>query len=183
MHELDSSADFDATGDREFFAAVPTRPAVFIVEPRAELTGAQPYLLRTANLRRRLTRLLGPPEPGSKRLNLREFAARVRYRVVGSPFELSFLHWQHARAIWPAAYRANGCGCVRRLCLRLASRTLILAVTPRDASVRADFISVRFTRAARRMFLPPDSSTCSRFAAARSKFAAIRLIRAACTRK
>jgi excinuclease ABC subunit C len=105
MHELDSSADFDATRDCEFFAAVPARPAVFIVEPRAELTGAQPYLLRTANLRQRLTRLLGPPESGSKRLNLREFAARVRYRVVGSPFELSFLHWERARAIWPAAYR------------------------------------------------------------------------------
>ncbi len=105
MQELDSSADFDVTRDREFFTAIPARAAVFIVEPRAELTGAQPYLLRTANLRQRLARLLGPPEPGSKRLNLREFAARVRYRVVGSPFELSFLHWQHAREMWPAAYR------------------------------------------------------------------------------
>jgi excinuclease ABC subunit C len=105
MQELDSSADFDIARDREFFAAVPALPAVFVVEPRAELAGAQPYLLRTANLRQRLARLLGPPEPASKRLNLREFAARVRYRVVGSPFELSFLHWQHARALWPAAYR------------------------------------------------------------------------------
>jgi excinuclease UvrABC nuclease subunit len=25
--------------------------------------------------------------------------------VVGSPFELSFLHWQHARRLWPAGYR------------------------------------------------------------------------------
>jgi excinuclease ABC subunit C len=105
MQELDSSTDFDATRDREFFAAVPERPAVFAVEPRAELTGAQPYLLRTANLRQRLARLLGPPEPASKRLNLRAFTARVRYRVVGSPFELSFLHWQHTRALWPGAYR------------------------------------------------------------------------------
>src|SRR5712664_703905 len=105
MQELDSSADFDATRDREFFAALPARPAVFVIDPRAELTGAQPYLLRTANLRQRLARLLSPPEPASKRLNLREFAARVRYRIAGSPFELSFLHWQHARALWPAAYR------------------------------------------------------------------------------
>jgi excinuclease ABC subunit C len=78
---------------------------VFAVEPRAELTGAQPYLLRTANLRQRLARLLGPPEPASKRLNLREFAAGVRYRVVGSPFELSFLHLQHARRLWPSELR------------------------------------------------------------------------------
>src|SRR5260221_2370642 len=105
MQGLDSSADFDVTRDLEFLTAIPARAAVFIVEPRSELTGAQPYLLRTANLRQRLVRLLGPPEPGSKRLNLREFAARVRYRVVGSPFELSFLHWQHARRIWPAGYR------------------------------------------------------------------------------
>jgi excinuclease ABC subunit C len=105
MQELDSTAEFDATREREFFAALPARPAVFAVEPRAELAGAEPYLLRTANLRQRLARLLGPPEPATKRLNLREFAARVRYRVVGSPFELSFLHWQHARELWPAAYR------------------------------------------------------------------------------
>ena len=105
MQELDSRAEFDAAQDREFFAALPARPAVFAVEPREELTGAKTYLLRSANLRQRLLRLLGPPEPGSKRLNLREFAARVRYRVVGSPFELSFLHWQHARRMWPAEYR------------------------------------------------------------------------------
>jgi len=105
MQELDSVAEFDATYDREFFATVPTRPAVFSVEPRAELIGAKPYMLRSANLRQRLARLLGPPDAASKRLNLREFAARVRYHVVGSPFELGFLHWQYARRLWPAAYR------------------------------------------------------------------------------
>jgi len=105
MQELDSSAEFIAASDGEFFAAIPTRPAVFVVEPRGELTEAKPFLLRTASLRQRLTRLLGPPDPASKRLNLRAFAGRVRYRVVGSPFELSFVHWQHARRLWPAAYR------------------------------------------------------------------------------
>jgi excinuclease ABC subunit C len=105
MQELDSVAEFDPIYDREFFAALPVRPAVFSVEPCAELTGAKPYLLRSANLRQRLVRLLGPPDAASKRLNLREFAARVSYRVVGSPFELGFLHWQYARRVWPAAYR------------------------------------------------------------------------------
>jgi len=105
MQELDSTTDFDAARDGELFAGVPTRPAVFAIEPRAGLIGAKPYMLRTANLRQRLARLLGPPDPASKRLNLREFAARVRYRVVGSPFELSFLHWQHARRLWPGSYR------------------------------------------------------------------------------
>ncbi len=105
MQELDSIADFDAARDADFFAGIPARPAVFAVEAREEIIGAKPYLLRTANLRQRLTRLLGPPDSTSKRLNLREFTGSVRYHVVGSPFELSFLHWQHARRLWPAAYR------------------------------------------------------------------------------
>ena len=105
MQELDSAADFNPAQYADFFASIPARPAVFAVEPRAELAGAEPYLLRTANLRERLGRLLGSPEPASRRLNLREFAACVRYRVVGSAFELSFLHWQHAKRQWPAHYR------------------------------------------------------------------------------
>jgi excinuclease ABC subunit C len=105
MLELDSIAEFSSARDAECFAAVPARPAVFLVEPREELAGAKPYLLRTANLRERLKRLLGLPEPASKRLNLREFAARVRYRIAASPFELNLLHWQQARQLWPANYR------------------------------------------------------------------------------
>ncbi len=105
MLNLDSSAEFDPARDAECFAAVPARPAVFVIEPREELAGAKQFLLRTANLRERLKRLLGPPEPSSKRLNLREFAARIRYRVAASPFELNFLHWQHARRLWPGNYR------------------------------------------------------------------------------
>jgi len=105
MQELDSTLEFDPAHDEEFFASVPAKPAVFAIEPRTELVDAKPYLLRSANLRQRLARLLGPPDPASKRLNLREFAAGVRYRVVGSPFELSFLHWQHARRLWPGSYR------------------------------------------------------------------------------
>jgi excinuclease UvrABC nuclease subunit len=105
MQELNSNAEFIPADDSEFFAALPPLPAVFVVEPHEKLSGAKPFLLRTANLRQRLTNLLGPPDPASKRLNLREIAGRVRYRVAGSPFELSFLHWQHARRLWPTAYR------------------------------------------------------------------------------
>jgi excinuclease ABC subunit C len=105
MQELGSTVEFDPAHTGEFLAAVPALPAVFAIEPRAELVGAKPYLLRTANLRQRLSRLLGPPDPATKRLNLRDFAARVSYRVVGSPFELSFLHLQHARRMWPSGYR------------------------------------------------------------------------------
>jgi excinuclease UvrABC nuclease subunit len=105
MQELDSTLEFNLAHDEEFFASVPAKPAVFEIEPRAEFVGAKPYLLRTANLRQRLTRLLGPPDPTSKRLNLREFAGGIRYRVAGSAFELAFLHWQQARHTWPSSYR------------------------------------------------------------------------------
>ena len=105
MQELNSSAEFTPADESDFFASVPSNPAVFVVEPRVELGDAKPFLLRTANLRQRLMRLLGPPDPASKRLNLRDIAGRVRYRTVGSPFELSFVHWQHARRLWPASYR------------------------------------------------------------------------------
>ena len=105
MQEFNSTLEFNAAHDEDFFASIPAKPAVFSIEPRAGLVDAKPYLLRTANLRQRLTRLLGPPDSTSKRLNLREFAGAVRYRVVGSALELSFLHWQHARHLWPTSYR------------------------------------------------------------------------------
>jgi excinuclease ABC subunit C len=107
MLELDCGREFDAAHAEEFFAAVPPRAGVCRVEPRAELAGAQPYLLRTADLRRRLTRLLGPPDPAARRLNLRAFAARVRWRVTGSNFEQAFLLWQHLRELHPRQYRAR----------------------------------------------------------------------------
>ena len=52
---------------------------------------AQPYIARTANLRRRLVRLLSPPETQSKRLNLRNRVGRVEYTVTGSEFESTLL--------------------------------------------------------------------------------------------
>ena len=89
----------------EFLAALPARPAVVRIEPRPELAAARPLLLRTADLRRRLRLLLGPPDPSSKRVNLREYAAGIRFRVAGSKFEQSLVHWQHARLLWPRGYR------------------------------------------------------------------------------
>ncbi len=66
---------------------------------------AQPYLARTADLRRAAERLLRPPEGPSKRLNLRDVAARIRYRVTGSKFEQALALYQHARAFFPRRYR------------------------------------------------------------------------------
>ena len=103
MLELDFSLAFDAATDAEFFAALPSKPAVCLVELND--SNAEPLLIRTQDLRRRLQRLLGPPDPTSKRLNLRALARGVRYRPVGSTFEQSLTYYQHAKKLFPQRYR------------------------------------------------------------------------------
>jgi excinuclease ABC subunit C len=102
--ELDCGLEFDAAADADFFAALPPRPAVFRIEMHAP--EARPFLGRTADLRRRLRSLLETPEALTKRLNLRELAARVRYRMTGSPFEQALTIYQHALVAYPQRYRA-----------------------------------------------------------------------------
>ena len=103
MLELDSSLAFDAAHDEEFFSALPSKPAVCLVELNDP--NAEPLLIRTQDLRRRLQRLLGPRDPASKRLNLRGLASGVRYRAVGSTFEQSLTYYQHAKKLFPQRYR------------------------------------------------------------------------------
>jgi excinuclease ABC subunit C len=101
--DLDFSLTFEVAADEVFFSALPSKPAVCLVElidPNAE-----PLLIRTQDLRRRLQRLLGPPDPTSKRLNLRGLACGVRYRPVGSSFEQSLTYYQHAKKLFPQRYR------------------------------------------------------------------------------
>jgi excinuclease UvrABC nuclease subunit len=100
---LDCGQEFDIAREDDFFSALPPRPTVFVIEPKQE--GGQVFLSRTADLRRRLERLLRPPDPSSKRLNLRAVAARVRYRLTGSPFEQALILYDHAHALHPRRYR------------------------------------------------------------------------------
>jgi len=103
MIELDSALDFFAEFDADFFAALPARPGIFLLEMHE--SGAQPYLARTADIRRAAERLLSEPETLSKALNLREVTRRIRYRVTGSKFEQSFAYYENARAYFPRRYR------------------------------------------------------------------------------
>lgn len=104
MLELDCGLEFDAArADEVFFPALPARAAVCLIEPREE--NAEPLLIRTQNLQRRLQRLLGPSDPASKRLNLRDFARGIRYRPTGSPFEQTLAYYQHAKQLFPKRYR------------------------------------------------------------------------------
>jgi excinuclease ABC subunit C len=112
MMELDCGAEFDPARDNEFFAALPAAPAVVRIEPRAEMASARPYLIRTADLRARLMRLLGKRDlesdpTAARRLDLRQFASGVRYRLTGSPLEQSFVLWQNARRADPRGYHAR----------------------------------------------------------------------------
>lgn len=103
MLELDVFLPFESGGDEEFFAALPSRPAVCLVKIKD--AHAEPLLIRTQDLRRRLQRLLGPPDPTSKRLNLRGLARGVRYRVAGSTFEQTLTYYQNAKQLFPQRYR------------------------------------------------------------------------------
>lgn len=103
MLELDAGIDFNPEHDENFFSLLPERPAVCLIESHEEK--AEPHLIRTVNLRRRLQRLLGRLDPSSKRLNLREFARQVRYRVTNSAFEQSLTYYQVAQQRFPKRYR------------------------------------------------------------------------------
>ncbi|MGC2267416.1 MAG: hypothetical protein WA608_11545 [Candidatus Acidiferrales bacterium] len=103
MLELDSALDFFPEFDADFFAALPARPGIFLLEMHE--SGAQPYLARTADIRRAAERLLSRPETLSKALNLREVTRRIRHRVTGSKFEQSFAYYENARAHFPRRYR------------------------------------------------------------------------------
>jgi excinuclease ABC subunit C len=113
MLELDCGLEFFADFAPDFFAALPARPGIFLLEMRGAGTGAaagagagtQPYLARTADIRRAAERLLGTPDRASKQLNLSEVAARIRYRVTGSKFEQNLAFYQNARLYFPSRYR------------------------------------------------------------------------------
>jgi excinuclease ABC subunit C len=101
--ELDCQVEFDAGHKEEFFPALPPLPAVCLIEPRE--AKAEPLLIRTQNLRRRLERLLGPVDAASKRLNLSAFARAVRYRLTASAFEQTFTYYLQAKQRFPKRYQ------------------------------------------------------------------------------
>ncbi len=104
MLDLDCGLKFDAArAEEEFFPTLPAHSAICLIEPREER--AEPFLIRTQNLQRRLQRLLGPADPASKRLNLREFARGIRYRRTGSRFEQTLAYYQQAKHLFPKRYR------------------------------------------------------------------------------
>ena len=80
--------------------ALPNNPAVFVLWPK----DGEPYLSKTALLRRRLLRLLKERERPSRLLNLRHTVKRIEYRLTGSAFESSVVLYEQARRHYPDRY-------------------------------------------------------------------------------
>ena len=99
---LTDRLEFALERDVEVFAAVPAAPAVFLL--RGADAQAEPYVTKTANLRRRLQRLLGPVEERTKKLNLRDRVRTIEYAPTGSDFESGFLLYSVLRTAFPKTY-------------------------------------------------------------------------------
>jgi len=93
---------FVAQQDAEVFGHAPAAPAVFALHG----DGGEPYVSKTANLRRRLMRLLGIPD-SSRRLNLRERVMRIEWTETGSDFESGLLLYAALRLEFPRTYAAR----------------------------------------------------------------------------
>jgi excinuclease ABC subunit C len=96
------SLEFVPARDAELWATVPAAPAVFLL--RGDDPQAEPYISKTANLRRRLQRLLGAPAEHSKKLNLRDRVCWIEYTSTGSDFESGFLLYRLLRSVFPKTY-------------------------------------------------------------------------------
>src|SRR6516165_935792 len=100
---LTSSIPFSPDPPGDFFTQFPAAPAVFALRGSDE--AAEPYVSKTASLRRRLQRLLAPQESQSKRLNLRERVVRIEYTLTGSDFEAGLLLYKVLRSEFPKTYQ------------------------------------------------------------------------------
>ena len=97
--------EFVPQRELEIFASIPAAPAVFSLRGADE--HADPYISKTANLRRRLQRLLGPLEERTKKLNLRDRIRWIEYSPTGSDFESGLVLYRTLRATFPKTYGAR----------------------------------------------------------------------------
>jgi len=108
LFEFEHSLNFTRERAAEILRGVPALPGVFALQGADE--SAQPYLTRTANLQRRMQRLLAPADAVdaegkpllSKRLNLSSRVARIDYTVTGSEFESVLVLYRASTAAFGA---------------------------------------------------------------------------------
>jgi excinuclease ABC subunit C len=102
---LTERLEFAPERDAEIFSAIPAASAVFLL--RGNEQQAEPYVSKTANLRRRLQRLLSVPDERTKKLNLRDRVRTIEYSRTGSDFESGFLLYKVLRQTFPKTYAAR----------------------------------------------------------------------------
>jgi excinuclease ABC subunit C len=102
---LTERIEFRPETDADAFSAAAPVPAVFLL--RGDHANSEPYVSKTANLRRRLQRLLSAPTERTKRLNLRDRVRSIEYRLTGSDFESGFVLYQVLRSVFPNTYAAR----------------------------------------------------------------------------
>lgn len=117
---FERSVSFDADAPDEALCSIPEVRGVFALFPRdARDQGlpSEPYISKTTNLRRRISRLLGAKQAAvgspSKRLRLARKIARIEFGVTGSEFESQL-------ALYAASFSAFGKRARHRLHLRPA---------------------------------------------------------------
>jgi excinuclease ABC subunit C len=101
---FDHRLEFCPQNSDSLLRSIPAAPGVFSL--RGADPAAEPYLTRTADLRRRLRRLLAPPEALddqgqpflSRRLNLRERVRFIEWTRTGSDFESSLILYSASRS-------------------------------------------------------------------------------------
>jgi excinuclease ABC subunit C len=103
------SIAFDPTNPAAALTQIPAQPGVFALFAADDR--AEPYLSRTPNLKRRLTRFLDARPSQSKRLRLTEKIARIEYTLTGSDFE-------SALCLYAASMQAFGEATRKRMHLR-----------------------------------------------------------------
>lgn len=99
---LTERLEFVPERDAELFSMLPAAPAVFLL--RGENAHGEPYVSKTANLHRRIQRLLSPVTERTKKLNLRDRVRFVEYTPTGSDFESGFLLYKVLRDTFPKTY-------------------------------------------------------------------------------
>ena len=99
---LARSLTFSPDQGDSFFQEIPLAAAVFLLRGEGE-----PYVSKTANLRRRLQRLLGRPTELTRRLNLRDRVRAIEFTLTGSDFESQFLLYRLLRKAFPKTYSAR----------------------------------------------------------------------------
>ena len=99
---FDGDAPIAAPLGADELAAIPGRRGVFLLEDAQ----SAPILLATAaNIRSRMRFRLAPPdETSSRRVDLREVAAHIRWKLADSHFETDWQFLELARKVYPDTY-------------------------------------------------------------------------------